>query len=97
MFENHAPAPGAGAAAEAELPAAEPLQPDDDWAVFATTPITASGRRMYITDAMVNKFGASMGCPRCQNGPGTLTYACRACVLRSMASQTLRRALLTRS
>ena len=29
---------------------------------MTNTPITASGRRMYITDAMVKKFGASMGC-----------------------------------
>ena len=34
---------------------------------------------MYITDAMVKKFGASMGCARCQNGAGT--HACRARML----------------
>ena len=73
VFGDHAlAAPVAGAAvAEAELPAAEPPQPDDDWADIANTPITGSGRRTYITDAMVKKFGASMGCPRCQNGAGT--------------------------
>ena len=65
-LEIHAPAaPAAGAAAaEAELPVEEPPQPDDDRAGFANTPPTASGRRMYIADAMVKKFGASMSCPR---------------------------------
>ena len=42
---------------EAELPAAEPPQPGDVWADVENTPITASGRRMYITDVMVKKFG----------------------------------------
>ena len=37
---------------------------------------------------MMEKFGASMGCPRCQNGMGTHTHACRARVLSSMAPQT---------
>ena len=66
VFEDHPPAlivalaPGASAAA-AEVPRLD----DDDWADTANTPITASGRRKYITDAMMNKFGASMGCPRC--------------------------------
>ena len=91
MFGDHAPAaPVVGAAAaEAELPAVEPPQPDDDWGDVANTPIAASGRTMYITDGMVKKFGASMGFPRCQNGAGTHTYnACRARMLSSVASQT---------
>ena len=69
VFGDHAPAAQAAgtAAAEAELPAAEPPQPGDDWTDIANTPITASGRRVYITDAMVKKFGVMMGCPRCQN------------------------------
>ena len=58
----------------AELLAAEPPQPDDGWADMANTPITASGRRIHITVAMVKKFGASMSCPRCQNGTGTHTH-----------------------
>ena len=37
---------------------------------------------------MVKKFGASMGCPRCHNGTGTQTHACRARKLSSMAAQT---------
>ena len=90
VFGHHAPAaPAAGtAAAEADLPAEEPPQPDAGWTDIAKTPITASRRRMYTTDAMVKKFGASMGCPRCQNGTGTHTDACRARMLSSMASQT---------
>ena len=90
VFGDHAPAAQAAgtAAAEAELPAAEPPQPDDDWADIANTPITVSGRRLYITDAMVKRFGASMSCPRCQNGTGTHSNACRARMLGSMASQT---------
>ena len=64
-------------------------QPDDDWADIANTPITARGRRMYITDAMVKKFGASMGCPRLPDRSGHAhTHACRARMLSSMASQT---------
>ena len=55
-------------AAEAELPTAEPPQQVDDWTDIANTPITASGRRLYITDAMVKKFGVTMGCPRYHNG-----------------------------
>ena len=66
----------------------EPPQPDDDRAGFANRPPTASGRRMYIADAMVQKFGASMSCPRCQNATGTHTHACRARTLSSMASWT---------
>ena len=90
VFGDHAPAAQAAgtAAAEAELPAAEPPQPGDDWTDIANTPITASGRRVYITDAMVKKFGVTMGCPRCQNGTGTHSDACRARMLSSMASQT---------
>ena len=86
---DHAPALQAAgtAAAEAELPAAEPPQPGDDWTDIANTPITASGRRVYITGAMVKKFGVTMGCPRCQNGTGTHSDACRARMLSSMASQ----------
>ena len=89
LFGDHAPAAQAAGtvAAEAELPAAAPPQPDDDWADTANTPIKASGRRMHITDAMVRKFGASMGWPRCQNGTGTHTHACRARMLSSAASQ----------
>ena len=81
MFGDRAlAAPAAGtAAAEAELPGAEPPQPDEDCADIANTPATASGRRMHITDAMVRKFGASMGRPRCRNGMGTPTRAERAC------------------
>ena len=90
VFGDHAPAAQAAgtAAAEAELPAAEPPQPGDDWTDIANTPITASGRRVYITDAMVKKFGVTMGCPRCQNGTGTHSDSCRARMLSSMASQT---------
>ena len=80
VFGGATAAQAAGtAAAEAELSAAEP--PDDDWANIANSPFTASGRRMFITDAMVRKFGASMGCPRCQNGTGThmrVEHACSA-------------------
>ena len=61
VFGDHTLA-GPAAAATAELPAAEPSQPDDDWAHIANTPITGSARRMYITDAKVKKFGSSMGC-----------------------------------
>ena len=46
------------AAVEVEMPAEEAPQPDDGWADIANTPITASGRRVYITPAMVKKFGA---------------------------------------
>ena len=90
VFGDHAPgAQAAGTeAAEAELPAAEPPQPGDDWTDIANTPITASGRRVYITDAMVKKFGVPMGCPRCQNGIGTHSDAFRSRMLSSMASQT---------
>ena len=72
VFGDHVPAAQAAgtAAAEAELPAAEPPQPGDDWTDIANTPIRATGRRVNITDAMVKKFAASMGCPRCQNGTG---------------------------
>ena len=89
VFGDHALAAQAArtTAAEVELPAAAPPQPDDDWADIANTPIKASGRRMHITDAMVRKFGASVGCPRCQNGTGTHTHACRARMLSSAASQ----------
>ena len=59
---NLAPAAETAAAA-AELPAAEALRPDDDWADLANTPITASGRRLCIIDATAKKLGASMGCP----------------------------------
>ena len=67
---------------------AEPPQPDDDWEDIANTPIIARGRRLYITDAMVKKFGATKGCPRCQNGTGTHYNACRTRMLSSMTSQT---------
>ena len=90
VFGDHGSAAQAtgAAAAEAKLPAAEPPQPGDDWTDIVITPITASGRRVYITDAMVKKFGVTMGCPRCQNGTGTHSDACRARMLSSMASQT---------
>ena len=44
VFEDRALAAQAAgaAAAEAELPSAEPPQPGDDWANIANTPITAS-------------------------------------------------------
>ena len=90
MFGDHAPAAQAAGttAAEAELPTAESPQSGDDWTEIANTPITASGRRVYITDAMVKKFGVTMGCPRCQNGTGTHSDASRARMLSSTASQT---------
>ena len=53
--ENPAPAAGAAAAASG-LPAAGAPRPDGCWADKANTPITVSGRRMYITNAMVKKF-----------------------------------------
>ena len=51
VFGDHAPpVPAAGAAAaEAALPAAEPPQ-HDCWADMTHTPITASRRRMYVTN-----------------------------------------------
>ena len=70
--EDPAQAPETATAA-AELVAVEALRPHDDWADKANTQVTASVRRMYITDAMVKKFGASMSCPRCQNGAATHT------------------------
>ena len=98
VFGDRAPVVQAAgtAAAEAELSAAEPPQPDDYWADIAITPITASGRRMCITDAMVRKFGASMGCPQT---PERNRHA-HTCVLSAHAQQygvaDLRRATGTR-
>ena len=50
VFGDHAPAAKAAgtAAVEAELPAADPPQPGDDWTDIANMPITASGRRCTL-------------------------------------------------
>ena len=79
VFGDNPPAQGgasaAGAsAAAADLPAAEVPRPDDDLADIANA------------DAMMKKFGASMGCPRCEKGTGVHTHACRARMLSRMAS-----------
>ena len=72
-FGRSLPAALSAGAAAAELPAAEAPQPVDGFSDMADTPMTASGRKMFVSDAMVKNFGASMGCPRCQNGAGTHT------------------------
>ena len=90
VFGDHAPAAQAAgtAAAEAELPTAEPPQPGDDWTGHREHADHSQWTQVYITDAMVKKFGVTMGCPRCQNGTDTHSDACRARMLSSMASQT---------
>ena len=54
---------------------------------LANTPITSGGRRTYITEGMVKKYGVTMGCPRCETGVGSHSATCRARMISAMVHE----------